>query len=51
MEWAQVRALAADGVSQREITARLGIESADGRAVDRGGGAATLFAAGDGVDA
>jgi transposase len=25
MEWAQVRALAADGVSQREIAARLGI--------------------------
>jgi transposase len=25
MEWAQVRALAADGVSQREITARLGL--------------------------
>lgn len=25
VEWAQVRALAADGVSQREIAARLGI--------------------------
>jgi DNA-binding CsgD family transcriptional regulator len=25
MDWAQVRALAADGVSQREIAARLGI--------------------------
>jgi DNA-binding CsgD family transcriptional regulator len=25
MEWAQVRALAADGVSQRQIAARLGI--------------------------
>jgi DNA invertase Pin-like site-specific DNA recombinase len=25
LEWAQVRALAADGVSQREIAARLGI--------------------------
>ena len=25
MEWAQVRALAADGVSQREIAVRLGI--------------------------
>ena len=25
MEWAQVRAMAADGVSQREIAARLGI--------------------------
>jgi DNA-binding CsgD family transcriptional regulator len=25
MEWAQVRALAADGVSERQIAARLGI--------------------------
>ena len=25
MEWAQVRAMAADGISQREIAARLGI--------------------------
>ncbi len=25
MEWAQVRAMAADGVSQREIAVRLGI--------------------------
>jgi DNA-binding CsgD family transcriptional regulator len=25
LEWAQVRALVADGVSQREIAARLGI--------------------------
>ena len=26
LEWAQVRALAADGVSQREIAARLGMK-------------------------
>ena len=32
MEWAQVRALAADGVSKRQIAARLGINR---RTVDR----------------
>ena len=35
MEWAQVRALAADGVSQREIAARLGINRRTVAAVGR----------------
>ena len=43
MEWAQVRALAADGVSQREIAARLGINRRTVAAVGRGGGAAALL--------
>jgi hypothetical protein len=42
LEWAQVRALVADGVSQREIAQLLGINRRTGRGLDhaprRGGG-------------
>jgi transposase len=34
MDWAQVRTLAAEGVSQREIARRLGIGRNTGAAVD-----------------
>ena len=51
MEWAQVRALAADGVSQREIARAAGDQSADGRAAGGGGGAAAVSAGAGGVDA
>ena len=39
VEWAQVRALAADGISQREDRDQAGDESADGRAAARKRGA------------
>ena len=51
LEWAQVRALAADGVSQREIARRLGINRRTVGAAGRGGGAAALSAGAGGVDA
>ena len=51
MEWAQVRALAADGVSQREIARRLGINRRTVDAAGRGDGAAAVFAGAGGVDA
>jgi DNA-binding CsgD family transcriptional regulator len=42
MEWARVRALAADGVSQREIATRLGINRRTVKRLGRGERAATL---------
>jgi hypothetical protein len=50
MEWAQVRALAADGVSQREIARRLGDRAQHGAAAGRVERAAALLAGAGGVD-
>lgn len=51
MEWAQVRGLVADGVSEREIARRLGVNREDGRAVGAERGAAALSAGADGLAA
>jgi DNA invertase Pin-like site-specific DNA recombinase len=51
MDWAQVRALAADGVSQTQIAARLGINRRTVKRLFGSGRAAALSPGAIGVDA
>ena len=51
LEWARVRALVADGVSQHEICPSLGNQPADGQASGRGRWAAALRARAGRLDA
>ena len=51
LEWAEIRTLARDGVSQRQIARRLGIQPADGREGVGVGRAAAVCAGAGGVAA
>ena len=51
LEWAQVRALVADGISEREIARRLGMNRRTVARLARSDGAAALSAGADGVAA